>query len=209
MNRCATICITAALVSGLQAPAMFAQQTLSLKYELEPTSRLWLEGTATVGDYTCQAGLINGIARLQVSAASNGDASPADTTDSEVKVSIPVKNLECGNSAMNADMYNAMKADSFPSILYELIDATIISKTDSLHSIRRVRTNGRLTIAGVTKIVPMLITIVQLSPTRFRITGSKTLSMHDFDITPPTTLWGLIQAHDQLVVRFDLFAKEQ
>ncbi|MBI1803748.1 MAG: YceI family protein [Ignavibacteriae bacterium] len=206
MNRLIIVLSAVALSWGLQAPAAFAQQAPFVVYKLEAGSRLWLKGTATIGDYTCEALLLDGMAKFQVNSERKHDVSSPDTVSSEIRVSVFVKNLECGNSAMNADMYTAMKADSFPSIQYELAETTIMSESETADSVRHVRTNGTLTIAGVTKVVPMSITITQLSPTRFHIVGSKALTMHDFDITPPSALWGLIKAHDELVVHFDLIA---
>ena len=179
-----------------QTPIMFSQDLASISYTLSPESRLWLEGTATVGDYTCVAGHIIGTANLN----------PAPEGSSKVRVSIVVADLECGNSAMNQDMYDAMKAEEFPLIIYQLVSATL---TDSVtaDSASVLRTQGNLTIAGVTKLVSMAIAVKEMSETRFRITGSKTLSMHDFDVVPPTALWGLIKADDRLTVRFKLIAE--
>lgn len=209
MNRFNIIFTAMIWIVGLQAPGMFAQQQQYVVYTLEPMSRLWLEGTATVGDYTCKAGLIDGVARLRVHSIQKSDSSSPDTGKSEVHLSIVVKNLECGNNAMNADMYDAMKADSFPLIQYELVESTILSDSNIVDSTRRVHTIGNLTIAGVKKSVQMVITIRKLSPVRFRITGSKTLSMRDYNITPPSAFLGLIKAHEKLIVRFDLVVQEE
>ncbi len=207
MNQLRIIMIVTAVIWTIQAPTIFAQDTLVV-YRLESGSRLWLEGTATVGDYTCEAGAIEGMAQLHVSSVRKYDSSSSSTVGSDVRVSILVKSFDCGNSAMNSDMYDAMKANCFPSIQYELVEATILSDSRVGDSVLTVTTSGKLTIAGVTKIVLMSISIRQLSSSRFQIIGSKTLSMHDFDITPPITLWGFIKANDKLVVNFNLVAGE-
>ena len=209
MNRFNITLIASALIWAFQVPPTFAQDVPFATYRLESGSRLWLEGTATIGDFTCWAGLIEGMAKLQVSSVQKYDSSSPETLNNEVRVSIFVTSFDCGNTSMNADMYNAMKADSCPLIQYELVEATNISHSDTADSRRRVNTSGKLTIAGVTKVVQMSITIRQLSLIRFQIFGSKVLSMHDFGITPPTALWGLIKADEQLTVHFDLVATQK
>jgi hypothetical protein len=177
-----------------------------VRYTLESGSNLWLEGKATIGDYTCRAGHIEGTARIR-----NGNNETADSSDSltqryGVHVSIPVKSFECGNKAMNRDMFEAMKSDSFPSIEYELVEATLAPDSGLADSVQRLSTMGKLTIAGVTQVLAMSMTIAELSPGRYQIIGNKPLSMKDFRITPPSALWGLIEADDRIVVRFDLIA---
>ena len=209
MNQKKMILTGIALIWGLQAPGAFAHAEFSIVYKLEAGSKLWLEGTATIGDFTCRTDNIEGVAKLHVNSGETYDSSSADTMSSEVRVFILVKSFECGNNAMNSDMYDAMKADSFPSIEYELLETEILPDSNTVDSMRMLNTNGRLTIAGVTKNVPMIITIRQLSSTRFQISGSKTLSMQDFGITPPTALWGLIKADDRLVVKFNLIVSKE
>lgn len=204
MTRCWIIASLTMMISSWQSPAMFAQDSPAVTFQLEPESRLWLEGSSTIGDFTCTTNRIEGSAEFRSDSIMNGDSSQAAELDSKVRVSIPVKNLDCGNSAMNEDMINAMKADSFPSIQYELVESRLLPDSVTADSLRRVNIFGTLTLAGITQSVSMLITIREVSTTRFQVIGSTPLSMHDFDITPPTTLWGLIKANDKLVVNFDL-----
>ncbi len=194
------------LIVTLQAPLLFGQETAFAIYRLEPSSRLWLEGTATIGDFTCSTARMEGMAVLQEIHVEKNDSLRSVPVHNEVRVSMCVRSFDCGNHAMNEDMYEAMKSDSFPTIEFELIDATLASDTGSADSVRDINTIGKLTIAGITKTVPMSIAIRQSSPERFIITGSKALSMTDFGITPPTALWGIIKTNDRLTVNFQLTA---
>jgi polyisoprenoid-binding protein YceI len=197
------------LILALQAPALIAQQAAGRTYKLESGSRLNLEGTATIGEYKCETREIDGSATLAGSKEANNGSPDSGAARSRVLVAILVRSFECGKRAMNSDMYNAMKADSFPSIAYELKHAEIHPDSEAADSARTLDTSGELTIAGVTRLVEMSVTIRQVSPNRFRVFGSKDLSMHDFGITPPTALWGLIKAEDKLIVSFDLVAREE
>jgi polyisoprenoid-binding protein YceI len=171
-----------------------AQQDSVQSYKLDSQSRLWLNGHSTVGKFTCGTGLVTGFTL------------PSSQPNGKAFVSILVKHLDCGNSAMNGDMYSAMKADSFSTITYNLIAVKPTKDSSSISGWHLVDTEGDLTIAGVTKPVEMQVRIRKLSQDKFQIEGAKELSMYDFDITPPSAFWGLIKSNDRLKVNFDLLA---
>ncbi len=184
---------------------IFPQQRDSRKYVTKPGSKLWIEGTSTLNDFNCRATLIKGFAFLHSTVnleekLKENDESPQ--TDDEVDVTILARSLNCGMDAMNQDMYNAMKADKYPSIHYSLIEAHIVDKDSAGWS--DLMTTGDLTIAGVTKTVDILVKVKRLRGGDFRLTGNKALSMKDYGIEPPNHLWGLIRAHDNFSVHFDL-----
>jgi len=44
---------------------------------------------------------------------------------------------------------------------------------------------------------------------RIRVTGKKEIKMTDYDVEPPTGLFGLVRAEDELTVHFDLYVLEE
>src|SRR5207249_2508932 len=112
----------------------------------------------------------------------------------QVHVSITVRSFECGKAKMNEDMYEALKAADCPDIKYGLTRATLIKAPDSLANSFELQTAGYLTIAGKTKTIEMVVKAKKLADGRFRVYGSKELSMHDYDVTPPSAFFGLIKA---------------
>lgn len=195
------------LVGGVRAPEVVAQEA-SVNFVLETGSRLWLTGTTTMGDYECAAAHVDGTGRIRSDSLSKVVSSGADSKTSTVRVSVNVRSLDCGNGMMNDDMFTAMKADSSPDIVYTLMSSEVVPDSGKVDSVRAVNTIGQLTIAGITQMVRIRVTIRRLASTRYRILGSTVLSMHDFGITPPSALWGLIRAADKLVVKFNLIAVE-
>ncbi len=177
-----------------------AQDKTSVSYTLEPQSKLWIDGSSTINTFTFVTSQVKGYAYLE------RDHKDADQNKPKVCVSTPVRSLDGGNGRMNEDMYEALKADSFPEIRYELITGEVIDKPDSSGGWFRLRTRGYLSIAGGKNTIDMIVRVKQLQDGRFQVIGSKALSMLDYGITPPTALWGLIRAHDRLVIHFDLVA---
>lgn len=194
------------MMVGVHSTASLCQLSPIETYKLEPGSTLWLDGSATTGDFTCKTRFVDGIAMFHRDADPNQAVPDSERETSEVRISILVRTLDCGSKPMNGDMYDAMKPDSFPVIRYSLSHAGMMADSEGVDSVSTISSIGDLTIAGVTKSIKMNIKIRALSPTRFRVTGSKLLRMHTFGITPPTALFGLIKADDKLTVNFDLVA---
>ena len=185
----------------------FAQNSRDIRYTTLPGSKMWIEGTSTLDDFKCTTADVNGYAEIQ-----DPDIPLDSTTADSVKdkdvvyVSVLVHSLDCGKKLMNEDMYNAMKSDKFPDIKYELLSAHVKSSPDSSTGWFDLMTKGNLYIAGEHKAVNILMKVKEMPDGRFRLLGSKPLSMLDFGITPPTHFFGLIRAHKDLTVHFDLLA---
>ncbi len=176
--------------------------------EIEEGGELWIEGSASIVDYTCNAEELSG----------NGNIENTNRPQENVKghgmvaitVSIPVTSLDCGKRAMNKDMYEALKADRFSTINFTLLDAVLV-ETDStatasgyIEKWMNIRTTGILEIAGVKDTTDVFVNGWVMNNERFRVKGSKQISMKRFDIKPPTALLGLIKASSELTVHFDV-----
>lgn len=189
-----------------QWTAIFAQQNEFIKYVTQPGSKLWIEGHSTINDFTCRARLLKGFAFIHSDVSLNEKLSNGfkrDTDKDEVVVTVVVHSLDCGLDAMNDDMYRAMKADQFPILRYDLIDAHLISSADSAGWFE-LATRGDLSIAGETNVVDIVVKVLRLQNGAYRLVGDKSLMMKDYGIDPPSHLWGLVKAHNRLKVFFDL-----
>ena len=166
-----------------------------------PSSRIWLEGSSSVNEFTCT--LTN---------AKEIDLDILDITDSSlgehpfsVTVGFPVKLLDCGQKAMNQDMFDALKSDSFPSINFKLTSVNQIPATETNNgSFTLYKVNGILTVAGVSREVEMTTKAHKPETnTPHKIIGSYQIDMLDYNVEPPTALWGLIKANKNIVIHFD------
>lgn len=172
--------------------------------EIEPTGALWLEGSASVVDYRCYAESLAGSGKIENTTQPTQNVKGEG--DVKVRVTIPVKALECGKSKMNRDLYNALKAEKHPRISYELLQADLLSQSTNPDSLgwMKIKTKGLLTIAGVTDTTDLVVEGQLVGQDRFRVKGVKPLNMHDFNIDPPTALMGLIKVNEKLTVHFDV-----
>lgn len=149
---------------------------------------VWLEGSFTLGSFSCTATAV--VATIDVD-VTNGDRPVA------ASLSLPTRGLDCGNRAMERDLHRAVRADTYPEIRYAFDTADVSVVGDF------VTIGGRLTLAGVTREL-----VVSGRYTRgsgaLAARGSATFRMTEFDVQPPTALMGLIRARDRIIVRFDL-----
>ena len=188
----------------IQIPLLFSQIKNGIEYRTLPGSKLWIEGTSTIIDFTCITNSIDGYALIKndnLTREENGN----QKFESKVIVSIVVKSLDCGNEMMNEDMYEAMKDKKNPFILYELLNSKIVSE-EEISGWSEIQTTGYLTIAGYKRIVNILLKVRKLPDGKYNLVGIKELSMHDFNIEPPSAFFGLIEADDKLVIKFNLIA---
>lgn len=191
--------LTAAPFSTQAQSAAYSQGSI----ELEPGGKLWIEGSASVTEYTCKAEELSGNGIIENTRHPRQNVQGGGSVS--VDVSIPVHSLECGKKKMNNDMYQALKASNFPFINYRLLEAVRIdSSRDNHPEWMNIRTHGILEIAGVQDTAQVTVQGKLISPHRFRVKGAKQLDMHAFDITPPTALFGLIKTRPELTVHFDV-----
>jgi len=200
------IAIPVAVITFHNAGAQISINPPSSAFEpirLEDQSRLWIEGVTNINTYQCTADTIAGFGRLDETER------PSDTVEGHgsvtIDVKIPVYELDCGKKAMNKDMYEALKAGSYPQIHYQLKEAEFIENVfEDGAEWMRIMSRGIIKVAGVEKEVNIPVLGKVLDNNRFHVKGEKELMMTEFDIQPPTALLGLIKAKNNITIKFDV-----
>lgn len=179
-------------------------QSMAGDITIDRGAQLWIEGSAGLIHYKCEAEKISGIGEIENK--ENPQSSVRGHGKVHLSVSLPVRSLDCGKRAMNKDMYGALKAEKFPSIRYKLLDAKLAEHqtADTLAHWMDIRTLGIMEIAGVQDTTTIFVKGKVLGDNQFHVKGSKSLNMDTFDIKPPTAMFGLIRANKELTVHFDV-----
>ncbi len=200
--------IVGILAVGLSfAPASHSQSNAAVPYHLEAGSQLWINGTATVGMYQCGTVAVYGAGDLNPAWRAPKISGPSvGGVQEDARVEVLVKMFDCGNPSMNRDMYAALKANRDSTIDYELTAAEVVFDSTATKGVLLLRTIGNLSIAGVTRRDTIIADVKSLPEGKYEISGRKNLSMLDYRIIPPSTFFGLIKAHERLIVSFDLIA---
>src|SRR5688572_9489061 len=189
----------------LSAVALSAQ----VRYQSVPGSKFKIDGTSTVHDWTVESGIVGGFIEFESEAVLD----PAKPVNGEVKakveVTMGVVNLKSGKKAMDEFMHETLKVKDHPRIKYVLKELKAQSRKAG--EPLKFDSKGDLTVAGVTKPIDMVVTLVP-EGNKLKATGSKQLKMTDFGMKPPAPALGLglIKTGDDVTVTFEwLTAKKE
>jgi polyisoprenoid-binding protein YceI len=165
-------------------------------------SRLWLEGSSNVRDWTCRATGMEATIEIGNNSASGG----VPDVVKGVSVKVPVRMLKCGDRHMEAEMYKALKSpDTAPGFITALIDQIPQSVTTG----QKIDAEAQLTIAGVQRTVKMTVTSDLMPDGTRRARGTVPILMTDFGIKPPRPWGGLLRCADSVLIQFEIFVQEQ
>jgi polyisoprenoid-binding protein YceI len=190
----------ALIAAGLIVPTG-AWKLYTEQLALQPSSKLWVEGTSTVRSFSCQAGEVkatveasgsNAVARLMT----------GDKAVESVNVVVPSEKLDCGNGTMNEHMRKAIKADAAPTIVFHVTSYELGKVENGIAG----KLTGTLSLGGETKSITVPATGVMESGA-LHVTGSYQLAMTDYNLKAPSLMFGRIKVRDQVTVKFDLLLK--
>jgi polyisoprenoid-binding protein YceI len=182
-----TLCLAAVSLAAIGAT------TLSTRHTMLPESRLWITGTSTVHDWTCQVSRFNGFVNADT------DAGMLDAiTGTELNVAVAA--IDCKNATMNEKVGQTLNAGQNPNIRFALGSANV-TRTPAGFT---VRANGRLTMAGNTRTINIEAQAKPAGAGRFNLQGKVPLKLTDFGMRPPTAMFGTLKTGDEIALNFDI-----
>ncbi len=186
-------------------------------------SRLVLQGSSNVAPWRCSGETLDG--RMEVAAPlarinslidriEDGNVAvltpqTASFPQPAFQLTVPVNTLRCGNRQMERDMYEALRSDAYPTIEFRFLALAGGINHDIDRGSYHATIQGVLSLAGTRRNVSVDVEAQRIARDRFRLRARLPLRMTDFRITPPTALFGVVKAKDELVVHFDLVLQEQ
>jgi len=120
---------------------------------------------------------------------------------SAVEFTLPSKNIQSHNSIMDKKTWDAIKADKYSSIKFNL--ANVSGLSISGNQIKGTA-SGTLTIAGKSNIVSIPFTGEINSSQEIKIAGSREIRLKDFNVDPPTAMMGTLKTGETVTIEFDL-----
>jgi polyisoprenoid-binding protein YceI len=195
--RFRTILPALTLIVALPAVAWNARPEL---LTLQPESKLWVEGKSSIKSFSCTAADVGAV----VDAVPNGitQVAAAQKGIRAVRITVPAAKLDCGNGTMNDHMRKAIKLNDNPVIEFTMASYDVTKAAEGVTG----TLTGTLRLGGVTKTIVIPATA---SPENgsLHVIGGYELKMSDFDLTPPSLMFGRIKVRDDLNVKFDLLLK--
>ena len=184
------------------APAAIAATYAGEPLVLQPQSRLWVEGSSNVRDFTCTSTAIE--TRVQSSVAGAVSAVLAGTKAVEsAELSVPAASLDCKNGKMNDHMLKALKAKDNPTILFRITSYDVAKAAAGVKG----TAIGELTLGGVRKTITVTANAAPDADGALRLTGAYQLKMTEFGLTPPSLMMGTMKVDPAVAVSFDIQLK--
>jgi polyisoprenoid-binding protein YceI len=191
---------TIAVIAG--ALSLIAWRAATDQLTIRPESRLWVDGSSTVRDWSCKAPVLD--ASIGTTDSNPVVAVLAGTNAvTTVKLTVPIEKMDCGNGTMNGHMKKALKSTEFPTITFQL-NTYSLAKGDSVTS---GTLHGSLTIGGVANAIVLPVTLKSATEGALRVAGAYELNMRDYQLQPPTLMLGTLKVREKVKVNFDLLLK--
>lgn len=108
-------------------------------------------------------------------------------------LTVPVKSFTCPNDEMKQHLFDAMKPDQFPEIVYRLEKYEVTGAG--------AQAKGTVTIGGVTAPTEFPVSL-KASPQGVQIEGNTRIDMTKFGIDPPVVMMGLLKVGPQVRIEF-------
>lgn len=186
MNTSTTIRTTLTLALMLCMSLALSAQGL---YQLSGKPELKVIGGSTLHDWEMVATAASGKAELTIDGQSIKAIPMAEVT-------MKATALKSGKGQMDELAYKALKADKNPNIHFKLTSYKNLGGN-------KASVTGNLTIAGTTK--PITFQVLYLvKGEAVKIEGDTSFKMTDFNMTPPTAVFGTIKTEDKVKVSFKM-----
>jgi polyisoprenoid-binding protein YceI len=170
--------------------ALQAQNVFSVK-----TFKMTVAGTSSAHDWESDVTKLTAEGKMTITGGSLEKLQ-------SLQVTVPAKSIvSTKGKIMDNKTYEALKADEYPNISFQLSEIEGISPSGGSFN---VKAKGNLTIAGVKKPVSMSVTATVAANGQVTFKGSKKINMVDFGMEPPKALGGMIKVGPEVTIGFEL-----
>ncbi len=170
------------------AAQVFSQNNFSLA-----GSKVQLNGTSTLHDWSADVNKTSGSANMTL--AGNELVSIKALT-----ISMDAKSLKSSKgSTMDKNMNKTLKTDEYPKITFVLDKVKSITPKGNSYE---VKADGKLTIAGTTKIISMTVNGLAKG-NDFVFKGSQLVKMTDYNVEPPVMMLGTLKTANEVTINFE------
>ena len=197
-----TLRLSIAASALLCAAALYAADLA--KFAAQPGSKVKIDGTSTVHDWTVEGGIIAGAMELDSAFTADPTKAKPGKIVAKVDATIPVRTIKSGKSSMDNIMHAAMKQPVHPQIKYRLTELTLKETPKTADAPWEFDSKGELTVAGVTNAVAFPVTMTRTDKT-IKTIGTTSVKMTSFGIAPPApaVALGLIKTGDDVKLTFE------
>ena len=162
-------------------------------------SKVAIEGTSTLHDWDMASEKAN----CDIAFSFDG---VSITGLSSLVFTVDAGSLKSHHSGMDKNAYKALNSDKYPEISFASSYANIRpSGTNSY----MISAKGKLIVAGVSKDIWIVgVTTVDPADMSMQTTGSAKIKMSEFNVEPPSFMFGAMKTGDEITVKFNVTLKK-
>jgi polyisoprenoid-binding protein YceI len=160
------------------------------QYVQSGTSTITISGTSTMHDWT----MTSNKAAYQAVFETDQQGQPLSLLS--LTLTVPAESLKSGKGGMDKNAYSALKTNKHKQIIFQLTSAKIDGKI--------IKCQGSLSIAGTTKQIDVETTYTTSANGSIHCKGSKKLVMTDYNVEPPSFMFGSVTTGNEITVSFDV-----
>ena len=161
--------------------------------------KIVIEGTSNIHDWEMVSNQASCNAVFQV----NGNTITGLTS---LNLIMMAESLKSGKGAMDKNTYKALETDKYPRISFVASQANV--KPNGNNSFV-VSAKGKLSISGGSKEVWLAAVCTLNADKSISVTGSYKLKMTEYNVTPPSIMFGSIVVGDPITVKYNYVLKAQ
>ena len=178
-------------------------------YKIEEGSVMTISGTSTIHDWTSKVNEIKG-EYIFKKVIMDKKFPKSGSIVERIRLLVPVLSIESPRGAtMDNKTYNALKSEEHPNLIFEVKEDNIENIIDASEEKFLMKVTGNLTLAGNTKEINLSLEGQRLATGQIEFKGSYPIDMIEYDIEPPTAMFGQIKTGKDVTIDFDLILSEQ
>lgn len=197
------------LLAALVAQA--ADQTA--RFVARPGSKMRIEGTSNIHNWQVESPFIGGWFQAGPGFPTEpGQSATPGKVDAKAQAFILVRSLKSiekdgqpYSDKMDEIMYEKLRADKDPRIVYHLTGLTLKEAPKTKDAPYVYDSTGELAVAGVTNKVAFPVKVLPMGGKKLKISGATSLKMTAFKVEPPAPAiaLGLIKTGDNVKLLFN------
>jgi len=190
------------------AIAWLAHPVQAQKLSFGGESKAVIEGTSNIHDWNADVPDVYGEMKADKNFIKKSLPKVGDEL-AEVTLRFKVATIDGGKGdIMNNKIYAAFKEEEHPEIVFKSTEPAKVTAVDKENNKFKVMAKGEVSMAGVSKLVTIQLDGSKNADGKLTFKASQDINMRDFEIDPPSALFGQIVTGEKVTVVFDLVAAE-
>lgn len=170
-----------------------------LTLNTQGSQEMHIYGDSNIKTWDAAVNQVDGVMVLQNIENLTAENVTAETLQS-LTLTMPVEQIEAESGGLTNNIHKYLKGDDYPNITFELNNVTNITEQNGS---LLITASGIITAAGTENPVEMQVT-ANVQDGSIQFSGEKQLLMTDFNIDPPTAVFGTIRSKDEIRIEFNV-----